>query len=185
MAKPGSEGYTAKFVTVGQSSGYNDIVGVNNLPGQVTENPGDTATFNFTAADAASHYAYLNNDPMQNLTEVRYYADVDHNGVITATDTLVYDGAPSGFDFQDLINASNQTGASTFLAAFDDSYGGHPDYDYNDINVAITLSQNGKPIHPNAGRGNGSEIGFDPNHNPIELDPGNSAAHNHGGDFLF
>jgi hypothetical protein len=54
--------------------------------------------------------------------------------------------------------------------------------------VAVPLSQaggNGNPNKCNAGRGNGPEwpaMGFSVDGQPNDCDPGNSAAHNHGGD---
>ncbi len=182
MAKPSSTDLAFTFTAIGQSSGYNNLMGAWGESGTVSENVGSTQTYGFNLSEASSEYAYLSNDPAQALTNVRYFADMDGDGVVESGDDLVFEGAPSAFTFASLITAAAAEGTTRFVAMFDDSYNGGPDTDFNDIVVSVSLSGGGGK-HANAGRGNGSEYGFDSTGHLVELDPGNSGGHNNGGDF--
>lgn len=174
--------FMAKVTFAAQSSDFANVLGVDGPgAGPTIEEFGGSETFVF-GSDTAS----LNNlELVSSGTEkqaVRYYTDWNGDGAVNGSDALVFQGNPDDFTFADLMTTAQATGIGRFTVGFDDG-GGGLDRDYNDYLATITLSST-IPDKSNAGRGNGGEYAWIDGLQ-VELDPGNSASHNNGGDFIF
>jgi hypothetical protein len=173
--------FSATVTFAAQSSDFANVLGVDG-PGAGGTIPefGGSESFVFKADSAG-----LNNlelvSPGTSQQAVRYYTDANGDGRVNGSDTLVFQGNPDDFTFANLVQVAEATGIGRFTVGFDDG-GGGLDRDYNDYLATVTLSSTatGKA---NAGRGNGSEYAF-VDGLKVELDPGNSAGHNNGGDFV-
>jgi hypothetical protein len=173
--------FAAKVTFVSQSSDFANVLGVDGPgAGATIEEFGGSDTFVFGRATASLDNLELVS-PGTAHQAVRYYTDANGDGVVNGSDTLVFQGSPDEFTFAELLQTAEETGIGRFLVGFDDG-GGGLDRDYNDYLATVTLSST-PTARANAGRGNGSEYAWIDGL-PVELDPGNSAGHNNGGDFF-
>ena len=173
--------FSATVTFAAQSSDFANVLGVDGpAAGGTIEEFGGSETFDFKAGTAG-----LNNlelvSPGTAGQAVRYYSDWNGDGLVNGSDTLVFQGSPDDFTFSDLLERAESLGVGRFTVGFDDG-GGGVDRDYNDYLATITLSST-VPDKSNAGRGNGGEYAWIDGLK-VELDPGNSTAHNNGGDFI-
>ena len=173
--------YSATVTFASQSSDFANVLGVDG-PGAGATIPefGGSETFVFRSDSAGLTNLELVSPGTSNQG-VRYYTDANGDGLVNGSDALVFQGSPDDFTFANLVGVAEATGIGRFTVGFDDG-GGGLDRDYNDYLATVTLSSTatGKA---NAGRGNGSEYAF-VDGLKVELDPGNSAGHNNGGDFI-
>jgi len=173
--------YSATVTFTAQSSDFANVLGVEGpAAGGTIPEFGAPQTFAFaTGTGGLSNLELVS--PGTGQQAVRYYTDANGDGRVNGSDTLIFQGNPDDFTFAKLVQAAEATGIGRFSVGFDDG-GGGLDRDYNDYLASITLSSTatGKA---NSGRGNGSEYAWIDGVR-VELDPGNSAGHNNGGDFI-
>lgn len=173
--------YSATVTFASQSSDFANVLGADGpAAGPTIEEFGGSETFAFRT-DTASLCNLELVSPGTSQQAVRYYTDWNGDGRVNGSDTLVFQGNPDEFTFADLVKTAETTGIGRFTVGFDDG-GGGLDRDYNDYLATITLSSS-LPAKSNAGRGNGGEYAWIDGLK-VELDPGNSAGHNNGGDFV-
>jgi hypothetical protein len=172
---------SATVTFAAQSSDFANVLGVDGPGvGPTIEEFGGFETFALKADTAGLNNLELVN-PGTAQQGVRYYTDWNGDGLVNGSDTLVFEGNPDTFTFADLARTAEAMGIGRFTVGFDDG-GGGLDRDYNDYLATITLSST-LPDKSNAGRGNGGEYAWIDGLK-VEVDPGNSASHNQGGDFI-
>jgi hypothetical protein len=172
---------SATVTFAAQSSDFANVLGAHGpSAGPTIEEFGGSETF-VLKADSMG----LNNlelvSPGTSQQAVRYYTDWNGDGLVNGSDTMVFQGNPDKFTFADLVKTAETLGIGRFTVGFDDG-GGGLDRDYNDYLATVSLSSTFSG-HANSGRGNGGEYAW-VDGLKVELDPGNSAGHNHGGDFI-
>jgi hypothetical protein len=173
--------YSVTVAFAAQNSDFANVLGADGpATGGTIPEFGGPQTFVFTQDTASLSNVELVN-PETARQAVRYYTDWNGDGLVNGNDTLVFQGSPDDFTFDKLVQTAEATGIGRFTVAFDDG-GGGLDRDFNDYLATVTLESTFTG-HANAGRGNGSEYAWIDGLK-VELDPGKSAAHNNGGDFV-
>lgn len=180
-AKAEAPAYAATVTFEAQNSDFANVLGADGpAAGKTIPEFGGSQTFEIKQDTASLSNLELVNSGTANQA-VRYYTDWNGDGLVNGGDTLVFQGSPDNFTFDKLVQTAEATGVGRFTVAFDDG-GGSLDRDYNDYLATVTLSSRFTG-HANSGRGNGGEYAW-VDGLKVELDPGKSAGHNHGGDFV-
>ena len=173
--------YSATVTFASQSSDFANVLGVDGpSAGGTIPEFGGSETLRLQGRHGGPEQLELVS-PGTAKQAVRYYTDWNGDGMVNGADAMVFQGNPDDFTFANLVQAAEATGVGRFTVGFDDG-GGGLDRDYNDYLATITLSST-LPAKSNAGRGNGGEYAWIDGVR-VELDPGNSAGHNNGGDFI-